>query len=235
MSSNIEETSIPQLSKQENRNQIPKLWHLPKVDKSFQRKLEELKPFQEMYEQLLYKIGEDKYNLNPKSDFTVDIILPTGKLSDLSYHIIAGPICHLVMTICSISEFEDNVYLILEKIRNSVHNKSIESVITLRKRQDQVKKIIPPFQLYGDLGTHHLEVTREQKITIYDPKTGITVTRTTPAESEPWRIMDHKAKMELLKLNKLLKEFESSEEKNYESSNKNANKVSVESNNHLEK
>ena len=164
MSSNIEETSIPQLSKQENRKATPNLWNLPKVDKSFQRKLKELEPFQEMYTKLLYQIGENKYGLKPSFDFTVDVILPTGKLSDLSYHIIAGPICHLTITVCPISEFEDNVHFILKEVRDSVHNKNIETMVVIRKRQEEIKRLIPPFQLYGDLGTHHLEINREQKI-----------------------------------------------------------------------
>jgi len=233
MSSNIEETSILKLKEYDKHSRLPNLWNLPKVDKSFQRKLEELKPYQEMYEKLLYQIGENKYNLKPSFDFTVDVVLPTGKLSDLSYHIIAGPICHLTMTVCSTQEFEKTVHSILKEVRDSVHNKSVESSIKLRKRQEEIKKEIPPFQLYGDLNNHHLEIIREQKITIFDPKTGITVTRKVPAESEPWRITAHKAKMDLLRHNKLLREFESREQN--ESSNENANKVPIEANNHLER
>jgi len=231
MSSNIEETSIPQLSKIENRRKTPNLWNLPKVDKSFQKKLEELKPFQEMYERLFYKIGKDKYNLNPKSDFTVDIILPTGKFSDLSYHIIPGPTCHLIFTVVSTTEFEKVIHTILTKVKASVHNKSLECIELIRRHQDRMKKLVPPFQLYN-LEDHHLEIKREQKITIYDPKTGITVTRTMPAESETWRIMTHHAKTDLIRHNKLIKEFESRED--HGTPNENANKVSVRSDNHLE-
>ena len=236
MSSSIEVVSIPAVQENEKRHKLqkPNLWKpLPKVDKSFQRKLEELKPYQEMYLKLLYQIGEDKYNLKPKSDFTVEVILPTGKFSDLSYEIIAGPTCHLVMTVCSIQEFEDSVHHILEQIRNSVYNKSIESTVQIQKRQNEIKKLIPPFFLYN-LEDHHLETIREQKITIFDPTTGITVTRTMPAESEPWRIMTHKAKMELLKLNKLVKEFQR-REKEHGTSKENANKVSLKSESNLQK
>ena len=235
MSSAIEETSILKLNdvEKKDRKQVPKLWNLPKVDKSFQRKLDELKPFQQTYTNILYEVGKNKYNLNPKSDFTVDVILPTGKFSDLSYEIIAGPTCHLVLTVCPIKEFEDNVHFILEQVRNSVHNKSIESTVKLRKRQAEAKKLAPPFMLYN-LEDHHLEIKREQKITIFDPTTGITVTRTMPAETEPWRIMTHRAKLELVKLNKLVKEFED-REKSYGTSNTNENKVLVKSNGNLER
>lgn len=228
MSSSIEEVSILQLSKVEkqNRKQSPKLWKpLPKVDKSFQRKLEELKPYQEMYRTLLYKIGEDKYSLKPEFDFTVEVILPTGKFSDLSYEIIAGPTCHLIMTVCSIQEFEKTIYSILERVRDLVYNKSIESITQLQKRQDEIKKLIPPFLLYN-LEDHHLEIKREQKVTIFDPTTGINVVRSMPAESEPWRIMTHKAKLELLKLNKLVKEFNTREKEN-ETLRSDENKISV--------
>lgn len=231
MSSRIEEVSIPRLSKAEkqNRKQTPKLWNpLPKVDKSFQRKLEELKPFQKTYTELLYKIGKNRYGLNPQSDFTVEVILPTGKFSDILYDIIAGPTCHLIMTVCSTKEFENSIHSILEMVRNSVHNKSIDRVVALRKRQEEIKKLIPPFMLY-DLEDHHLEIKREQKLTIFDPTTGITVTRTLPAESEPWRIMTHRAKMELIKLNKLVKDFDSREKEN-ETLGANENKIPVGSN-----
>lgn len=234
MSSSIEETSIPQLNKADKENKPPKLWNLPKVDKSFQKKLEELKPFQQTYTDILYKVGKSKYNLNPQFDFTVDVILPTGKFSELSYEIIAGPICHLVLTVCSIKEFEKLLCPVLEKVRNSVHNKSIDITIELRKRQNEIKKLIPPFMLYN-LEDHHLEINREQKITIYDPKTGVTVTRTMPAESEPWRIMTHWAKTELIKLNKLVKEFKEKDGESNGTLNENENAVSVKSGSSLEK
>ena len=235
MSSTIEETSIPKLNETEkkDRKQVPKLWNLPKVDKSFQRKLDELKPYQQAYTDILYKIGKNRYNLNPKSDFIVEVILPTGEFSDLSYEIIAGPTCHLIMTVCSTKEFEKLLHPILEKVRNSVYNKAIERTVQLQKRQAEAKKLAPPFMLYN-LENHHLEIKREQKITIFDPLTGITVTRTMPAETEPWRIMTHRAKLELIKLNKLVKEFED-REKSYGTSNANENKVLVKSNGNLER
>ena len=125
MSSSIEETSIPRLGETEKRDrkQSPKLWNLPKVDKSFQRKLEELKPFQKAYTELFYKIGKEKYGLNPQSDFVVDVILPTGKFSDLSYDIIAGPIVQLIFTVCSTKEFEKLIFPVLEMVRDSLHTK----------------------------------------------------------------------------------------------------------------
>ena len=235
MSSSIEVVSIPAVQENEKRHKLqrPKLWNLPKVDKSFQRKLDELKPYQEMYTKLLYKIGEDKYNLNPTSDFTVEVILPTGEFSDLSYHIIPGPTCHLILTVCSIKEFEKLLHPLLEKVRNSVYNKAIERTVELQKRQAEAKKLAPPFMLYN-LENHHLEIKREQKITIFDPLTGITVTRTMPAETEPWRIMTHRAKLELVKLNKLVKEFEN-REKSYGTSNANENEILVKSNGSLER
>lgn len=234
MSSNIEETSISQLSvaDKKNRDKTPNLWNLPKVDKSWERNLEELKKFQQTYTELLYKIGKDKYGLNPKSDFTVDVILPTGKFSDLSYHIIPGATCHLIFSVCPITEFEKVVHPILSKVKTSVHNKSLQSIIEIRKIQEKIKKIIPPFKLYN-LEDHRLEIKREQKVIIYDPTTGITVTRTMPAESEPWRIMTHHAKTELIKLNKLIKEFESRDQNG--TLNENENKVSVGSDNYLER
>jgi len=227
MSSSIEEVSIPQLNNAEkkDRKQVPNLWNLPKVDKSFQRKLEELKPFQQTYTDLLYRIGKDRYGLIPEFDFTVEVILPTGKFSDLSYDIIAGPICHLILTVCPIKEFEKLLHPVLEKIKYSVHNKSIDRIIELRKREQEAKELAPPFMLYN-LEDHHLEIKREQKITIFDPTTGITITRTMPAESEPWRIMTHRAKLELIRLNKLVKEF-SDREKSHGTSIENENKISV--------
>ena len=84
-----------------------------------------------------------------------------------------------------------------------------------------------------NLEDHHLEILREQKITIFDPTTGITVTRTLPAETEPWRIMTHRAKMELIKLNKLVEEFEDREE-DRGTSNANENKVRVKTNSSVE-
>ena len=62
MPSSIDPVSIPQLNDKEknDRIQVPNLWNLPKVDKSFQRKLEELKPFQETYTDLFYKVGKSK-------------------------------------------------------------------------------------------------------------------------------------------------------------------------------
>lgn len=235
MSSSIEETSIPQLNvvDKRNREKTPNLWNLPKVDKSFQKKLKELEPYQKMYTELLYKVGKSKYGLNPKSDFTVDVILPTGKFSDLSLHIVPGPVCHLILTVCPISEFEKNIHAILTKVKDSVFNKSLISVIELRKLQERTKRDVPPFKLY-DLEDHRLEITREQKITIYDPSTGITVTRTVPAESETWRITTHWAKMELVKLNKLIKEFEK-EEGRYGTSNENENTVSAKTDHNLER
>ncbi len=235
MSSSIDPVSILQLNNVEkkNREQTPKLWNLPKVDKSFQRKLEELKPFQQTYTDLLYKIGKNRYGLIPQFDFTVEVILPTGKFSELSYEIIAGPICHLIMTVCSTKEFEKLIHPVLEKVRNSVHNKSIDRVIALKKRQDEAKKLAPPFMLYN-LEDHHLEIKREQKITIFDPTTGITVTRSLPAETEPWRIMTHRAKLELIKLNKLVKEFKN-REKSHGTSNADENKIRVKSNSSLER
>ena len=214
MSSSIDPVSIPEVLKNEKKHKlrVPALWKpLPKVDKSFQRKLDELKPFQKTYTELLYRVGKNTYNLNPQFDFTVEVILPTGKFTELSYEIIAGPICQLIMTVCSTKEFEKNIHPILEQVRNSVHNKSIERTTALTKRQEEAKKLAPPFMLYN-LEDHNLEIKREQKITIFDPTTGITVTRTMPAETEPWRIMTHRAKMELIKFNKLAKEFESREE-----------------------
>ena len=83
-----------------------------------------------------------------------------------------------------------------------------------------------------DLEDHHLEIKREQKITIFDPTTGITVTRTMPAESEPWRIMTHWAKMELIKLNKLMEEFE--ERGRNAISNADENQISVKSNSSIQ-
>jgi len=99
--------------------------------------------------------------------------------------------------------------------------------VELRKRQDEMKKLVPPFFFY-DFSKSNLEIKREHIITIYDPTTGITVTRRKPAESEPWRIMTHRAKMELIRWNKQAKEFESREE-NDETSIKNENKISVKS------
>ena len=235
MSSSIDPVSIPQLNDKEknDRIQVPKLWNLPKVDKSFQRKLKELEPFQKTYTEILYRVGKNRYNLIPQFDFTVEVILPTGKFTELSYEIIAGPICHLVMTVCPIKEFEDNLHPILEKVRNSVYNKSIERTVSLIKRQEEAKKLAPPFMLYN-LEDHGLEIKREQKITIFDPTTGVTVTRSMPAESEPWRLMTHRAKMELLKFNKLAKEFEDREVRNG-TFNANADTVQVSSSSNLER
>ena len=236
MSSSIEEVSIFGLNEAEKRDrkQTPNLWKLPKVDKSFQRKLEELKPFQKTYTDILYRIGKNRYGLNPESDFTVEVILPTGKFSDISYDIIAGPICHLIMTVVSIPEFEKLVHPVLEMVRNSVHNKSIDRIVALKKRQEEIKKLVPPFMLYG-LESHHLEISREQKVTIFDPTTGMTVVRTLPAESEPWRIMTHRAKMELIRLNKLVKEFEARETIDHGKLIENENKIPVEARSHMEK
>ncbi len=235
MPSSIDPVSIPQLNNVEkkNRKQVPRLWNLPQVDKSFQRKLNELKPFQETYTELFYKIGKSRYGLNPQSDFTVDVILPTGKFSDLSYEIIAGPTCHLVFTVCSTKDFEKLFHPVLQKVFNSVHNKAIESTVRLRKRQEEAKKLAPPFMLYN-LEDHGLEILREQKITIFDPTTGVTVVRTLPAETEPWRIMTHRAKLELIKLNKLVEEFKDSEE-SCGTFNADENKVQVKANSSVER
>ena len=237
MSSSIEEVSIPQLNEvdRKNRKQTPSLWKLPKVDKSYQKKLAELAQYQRMYTKILYHVGKSKYNLNKDSDFTVEVILPTENFSNLSYHIIAGPVCQLILTVCSTKEFEELLHPLLEKVKASVHNKYIDNIIQLKKRQDEIKKLIPPFMLY-DLEDHHLEIKREQKVTIFDPTTGITVTRTMPAESEPWRLMTHWAKMELIKLNKLVKEFESRKEiEDNGTPNENENKVSIKASSSLER
>ena len=237
MSSSIEEVSIPQLNEvdRKNRKQTPSLWKLPKVDKSDQKKLAELEQYQRMYTKILYHVGKSKYNLNKDSDFTVEVILPTENFSDLSYHIIAGPVCQLILTVCSTKEFEALLHPLLEMVKASVHNKYIDNIVKLKKRQDEIKKLIPPFMTY-DLEDHHLEVKREQKITIFDPTTGITVTRTMPDESEPWRLMTHWAKMELIKLNKLVKEFESREViENNGTFNENENKIPVGANSSLER
>ena len=237
MSSSIEEVSIPQLNEadRKSRKQTPSLWKLPQVDKSYQKKLAELEQYQRMYTKILYHVGKSKYNLNKDSDFTVEVILPTENFSDLSYHIIAGPVCQLILTVCSTKEFEALLHPLLEMVKASVHNKYIDKIVKLKKRQDEIKKLIPPFMTY-DLEDHHLEVKREQKITIFDPTTGITVTRTMPAESEPWRLMTHWAKMELIKLNKLVKEFESREViENNGTFNENENKIPVGANSSLER
>ena len=141
MSSSIDPVSIPQLDQAEkkNRQRIPNLWNLPKIDKKLQRNLDELKQYQQAYKEILYKVGKIRYGLNPEFDFTVDITLPTGKFSELSYEVLAGPICHLTMTVCSTKEFERFLHPVLEQVRNSVHNKSIESIRQLTKRQEETK------------------------------------------------------------------------------------------------
>ena len=235
MSSSIEETSIPKLAEVEKRNRstVPKLWKIPQVDKKYQKNIDELKKYQKTYTDILYKIGKDRYNLNKDFDFTVEVILPTGNFTDLSYHIISGPVVSLILTVVSTKEFEKLLHPILEEVRNSVHNKSVERIVELRKRQEEIKREFPPFVLYEELKDHKLEIKREQRITIFDSTTGITVVYPMPAESEPWRIMAHRAKMELIKLNKLVKEFESRE--NHGTSSANENKIPVKTSNNLER
>ncbi len=235
MSSSIEETSIPKLNdvEKQSRKQIPNLWNLPKVDKGWEKKRDELAQYQKMYTDLLYRIGKKTYGLVPDFDFTVEVTLPSGKFADVSYQVIAGPTVQLILNVCSTKDFEKLLHPILEKVRASVHSKVIEKSVELIKRQDEVKKDIPPFVLYEDLKGHKLEITREHVLTIYDPSTGITIKRVEPAESEPWRIMTHRAKMELIeltKLNKLMKGFEDSEG-NDGTPNENENKVSIKSTN----
>lgn len=199
------------------RKSTPNLWKVPKMTPDLPPSAEEqLKKYQQTYTELLYSVGEKKYNLRPGFDFTVDIVLPFEQFSNLAYQIIGGAVVHVSMAVCSVDMFEERIHIILRQVKERLRTKSLDIRTELIKRDEEIKKIVPPFVLYEQLEGHSLEITIERIVTITDKDTKVTVSRTKKETQEPTRLMIHRAKMELIEVNGLVKELEAqSKEETY--------------------
>lgn len=193
------------------RKSTPNLWKIPQMTPNLPPSVEEqLEKYQATYTELLYSVGEKKYDLRRKFDFVVDVIIPTQNMQDLGlkYSVVGGPVVQLVMAICSVKEFEGRIHGILSEVKERLRTKSLEIRTKLMERSEELKKIAPPFTLYEELEGHHLEITIERTVTITDKNTRVTVSRTRGEEKEAARIMIHKARLELIEVNSLVKELE---------------------------
>ena len=215
-----EDHTIHQLNEVEkqNRTRKPNLWNppestmeIPKMSKEIEgTAAAELNLMQETYTELLYSVGERKYDLRRDLDFTVDVFLPEGNLipSLLEYKVIGGPVVHVVLPVCSIKHFEGRIHRILRDVKIQLRSKAVELMSVVKERDKQLKTEVPTFRTYDELDGHRLEIVQEQVVTITDKTTGAVVSRVKKEKDEPFRIMIHRAKLELITHNKLIKEVE---------------------------
>ena len=96
------------------RNRTVNLWKLPAVKKD--QTIPQLALIQKTYTNLLYQLGEKKYNIRPKLDFTVEIVIPEGIAIELHFHIIPGSVCHAIVPVCPIREFEVMAHKVLKQV-----------------------------------------------------------------------------------------------------------------------
>ena len=215
-----EDHTIPELEEVEksNRTRKPNLWNppiskmeIPKMSKEIDgTAAKELLAFQTTYTELLYSVGEKKYDLRRNLDFTVDVFIPEGDLIPnlLEYKVIGGPIVHVILPVCSIEDFEGRLHRILLSVKRALRSKALELMSVVQQRDKELKAEAPPFRTYDALDGHKLEVLQEIIVTITDKTTGAVVTRTKRELEESPRIMIHRAKLELIVHNKLIKEVE---------------------------
>lgn len=215
-----EDHTIHQLNEVEkqNRTRKPNLWNppestmeIPKMSKEIEgTAAAELNLMQETYTELLYSVGEKKYNLRRDLDFTVDVFLPEGNLipSLLEYKVIGGPVVHVILPVCSIKNFEGRIHRILRDVKIQLRSKAVELMSIVKQRDKALKLEVPIFALYDQLEGHKLQIVQELMVTVTDKTTGAVVTRVMRESEEPFRIMIHRAKMELIIHNKLIKEVE---------------------------
>lgn len=206
-----DDKTIPILNRidEKRRKATPNLWVIPKMTKDIPESSEaQLNQYQKTYTDILYSVGKEKYGLLPNLDFVVEVVIPTGNLSALGFQVVGGPIVHVVLPICSISDFEQKIHRILRDVKEMLHSKSVEVRTKLHDMDKALKAQCPPFMTYDQLDGHKLEVLQEQKITITDKSTGATVTRIKKEDKESWRIMVHRAKLELIEVNRMIREIE---------------------------
>lgn len=215
-----EDRSIPRLDEVEkqNRTRKPNLWNPPESKMEIPRMSKEivgtaaseLLAFQTTYTELLYSVGEKKYDLRRNLDFTVDVFIPEGDLIPnlLEYKVIGGPVVHVILPVCSIEDFERRIHRILLSVKTALRSKALEAMSVIEQRDKELKAEVPPFRSYDALDGHKLEIIQEQMVTITDKTTGAVVTRVKRELDEPLRIMVHRAKLELIVHNKLIKEVE---------------------------
>lgn len=220
---------------QKSRTRKPNLWNppaskmeIPKMSKEIDGTAEaELSAFQIAYTELLYSVGEKRYGLRRDSDFTVDVFIPEGDLipSLLEYKVIGGPIVHVILPVCSIKDFEGRIHRILLSVKAALRSKAVELMSVVKRRERQLKLDVPLFKTYDALDGHKLEIVQELIVTITDKTTGAVVTRVKRELEEPFRIMIHRAKLELIVHNKLIKEVQKQQKEGKISYAKQSNKI----------
>lgn len=193
------------------RKSTPNLWKIPQMTPDLPPSSEaQLKEFQTTYTELLYSVGASRYGLRRKFDFTVDVIVPTKNMQELGAHysVFGGPVVTVVLPVCPIHIFEENIHRILRDVKATLTTKALDIRTKLLERSEEVKRFVVPFAPYEKLEGHRLEVTVERIVTIVDKDTKVTVSRTKSEEEEPTRLMIHRAKLELMEINGLVKELE---------------------------
>jgi hypothetical protein len=215
-----EDHTIPRLGEieKQNRTRRPNLWNppaskmeIPKMSKEIEgTAANQLALLQTTYTELLFSVGEKKYGLRRDSDFTVDVFIPEGTLIPtlLEYKVIGGPIVHVILPVCSIENFEGRIHRILRDVKIQLRSKAVELMSVVKRRDKELKLQVPTFATYDALDGHKLEIVQEQIVTITDKTTGAVVSRVKPEKEEAFRIMIHRAKLELIVHNKLIKEVE---------------------------
>lgn len=207
------ERSIDAYNKAENlrRKSTPNLWKIPQMTPDLPPSMEsQVKEFQTTYTDLLYSVGASRYGLRPKFDFVVDVIIPTENMLELGAHysVFGGPVVSVVLPVCTIQVFEENIHRILRDVKSTLTTKALEIRTKLLERSEEMKQFVVPFAPYKDLEGHSLEVTVERIVTIVDRDTKVTVSRTKREDEEATRLMIHRAKMELIEVNGLVQELE---------------------------
>lgn len=213
---------IPALAARQKQDlvQRPNLYQLPQVSVSPSKSYRELMQIKATFEYLFYQVGEKQYGLRPKFDFEVEVTIPEGgKLAEMSYHIIGGGCVQVIMPICPILHFQPKVHEILKQVKEAVRTKSLEKITELIKRQEEIKKLIPAFQLYEELNNHRLKITRELKVTVYDETTKVSSIEIASEDDTNFRILTHYAKQTLIQKLEIIKQFEEQQEKKKETQN----------------
>ncbi len=225
-----EDRHIPELARTEkNHKRIqPNLWKVPQMTPDLPPSAtEQLGQYQTTYTELLYSVGEKKYGLHREYDFTVEVVIPEGNLSALGYQVVGGPIVHVVLPVCSVDKFEQRIHRILRDVKDCLRSKSLEIKVKLDKAIEEAKSKVPTFHYFEKLEGHRVEVIQEQMVTIIDHTTGVTVTRTKKEIEESYRIMTHRAKLELVQVNDLVEELKKKEKVKKESYEQQTNEVKI--------
>ena len=215
-----EDKTIPELNKAErqNRTRKPNLWNppestmeIPKMSKEIEgTAANQLALLQTTYTELLYSVGEKKYDLRRDLDFTVDVFIPEGVIIPalLEYKVLGGHVVHVILPVCSIENFEGRIHRILRDVKIQLRSKTVELMSVVKQRDKELKLEVPTFRTYDALDGHKLEIVQEQIVTITDKTTGAVVSRVKKEKDEAFRIMIHRAKLELIVHNKLITEVE---------------------------